>query len=86
VISEEIGVRKPDRAIFEALAARLGCPLEGWMVGDSLDMDVAGGSAAGLNTVWVTSDVSSAASPIQPTMNAPTVAEAVEAIAAAETL
>lgn len=83
VISEEIGVRKPDRAIFEALAARLGCPLEGWMVGDSLDMDVAGGSSAGLNTVWITSDVPNASSLIQATMTAPTVAEAAKAIAAA---
>lgn len=84
VISEEVGVRKPDRAIFEALAARLGCPLEGWMVGDSLEMDVAGGHGAGLNTVWITSDASDAASPIQATLTAPTVAAAAEAIAAAQ--
>lgn len=84
VISDEIGVRKPDRAIFEALAARLRCPLEGWMVGDSLEMDVAGGNSAGLKTVWITSGASAAKSSVQATVTAPTVAKAVEAITAAQ--
>jgi len=54
VISEEVGIRKPASGIFEALAERLGCSLNGWMVGDNVDLDIAGGQAAGLRTALVT--------------------------------
>lgn len=47
VISSEVGYRKPDPEIFRALASRLDCSLQGWMVSDSLQMDVAGGAAVG---------------------------------------
>lgn len=80
VISDEIGLRKPDPAIFEALAARLGCPLKGWMVGDSLEMDVAGGLGAGLRTAWVTSTPSTVPQAIRPTVTVASVAAAVDAI------
>lgn len=53
-VSEELGVRKPDRRIFEEAARRCGVPLAGWMVGDSAEADVAGGAAAGLRTAWLT--------------------------------
>lgn len=53
VVSDAVGVRKPHPAIFAALASRLGCALEGWMIGDSLELDVAGGAAAGLRTAWI---------------------------------
>jgi len=53
VISGEAGVRKPDARIFTILAERIGCPLEGWMIGDSLEHDGDGGVAAGLHTAWI---------------------------------
>ena len=53
-VSEELGVRKPDRRIFEEAARQCGVPLAGWMVGDAAEADVAGGAAAGLRTVWLT--------------------------------
>lgn len=53
VISGEAGIRKPDPRIFDVLAQRLGCALEGWMVGDSFEHDVMGGVAAGLQTAWI---------------------------------
>jgi HAD superfamily hydrolase (TIGR01549 family) len=56
VISAAVGARKPAPDLFHALAARLGCPLDGWMVGDSLELDVAGGAAVGLKTAWVAGD------------------------------
>lgn len=56
VISAEVGCRKPDVRIFEILAERLGCRLDGWMIGDSLEHDVAGGHAAGLRTAWITGE------------------------------
>ncbi|MFJ4192124.1 HAD family hydrolase [Kitasatospora sp. NPDC089509] len=54
-VSEEAGIRKPDPAIFETAAASVGRSLArgGWMVGDNAALDVVGGRAAGLRTVWV---------------------------------
>jgi putative hydrolase of the HAD superfamily len=54
-ISEAVGVRKPDRRIFELAAASVGLPLNGagWMVGDHAEYDIGGGAAAGLRTAWV---------------------------------
>ncbi|MEU4329667.1 HAD family hydrolase [Nonomuraea dietziae] len=49
------GVRKPERGLFEIAARRCGADLAdgGWMVGDRLGADIAGGRAAGLRTIWV---------------------------------
>lgn len=49
------GIRKPDVGLFAIAARRCGVDLAGggWMVGDSLSKDVAGGRAAGLGTVWI---------------------------------
>ncbi|MFC4112049.1 HAD family hydrolase [Nonomuraea zeae] len=53
-ISDAEGVRKPDVRLFEIAAARCGSPLAGgWMVGDDLANDIAGGRAAGLRTIWI---------------------------------
>ncbi|GGN96832.1 noncanonical pyrimidine nucleotidase, YjjG family protein [Streptomyces albiflavescens] len=53
--SEAAGVRKPEIVIFEKAAAACGVDLAhgGWMVGDGVDTDIHGGSAAGLRTVWI---------------------------------
>lgn len=54
VISGEIGVAKPDRAIFQEALDRLRLPsVDVWHVGDSLSTDVAGAAAAGIRTVWL---------------------------------
>jgi putative hydrolase of the HAD superfamily len=54
VISDEVGVRKPDPAIFAFAASAAGAPLDGaWMVGDRADADVAGAVAAGIRSVWL---------------------------------
>ena len=53
-ISGELGVRKPDRAIFEHVLGRLGVPASAAVhIGDDLHADVAGARAAGLAAVWV---------------------------------
>jgi HAD superfamily hydrolase (TIGR01549 family) len=52
-ISAVEGAAKPERAIFAAAATRCGEPLEGWMVGDNPDTDIAGAMGAGLRTVWM---------------------------------
>ncbi|MEV6839979.1 HAD family hydrolase [Streptomyces sp. NPDC051133] len=53
--SEAAGARKPEAAIFAKAAAACGTDLAqgGWMVGDGVETDVRGGSAAGLRTIWI---------------------------------
>lgn len=54
VISDEFGWRKPDARIFEhALAALGAAPDEALFVGDSLEDDVCGAHAAGIDVAWV---------------------------------
>jgi putative hydrolase of the HAD superfamily len=54
VISAELGAAKPDPAIFRAALERLGAqPSEAIHVGDSVEHDVAGARAAGLEAVLV---------------------------------
>jgi putative hydrolase of the HAD superfamily len=54
VVSEGVGLRKPDPAIFELAAARAGHPLDGAiMIGDSAEADIGGARSAGLPSVWL---------------------------------
>ena len=53
-ISGVLGMRKPDPAIFEEICARLGvAPSRCVMVGDSPELDIGGGRAAGMRTIWI---------------------------------
>jgi HAD superfamily hydrolase (TIGR01509 family) len=52
--SEAEGSWKPDEKIFRRAAEKAGASPEGaWMVGDSLEADIAGGNALGMTTAWV---------------------------------
>jgi FMN phosphatase YigB (HAD superfamily) len=63
-ISEAVGVRKPDPVIFKIAAERCGATLGGgWMVGDHPAYDIAGGMAAGLETIQVGHHHAGAATP-----------------------
>jgi putative hydrolase of the HAD superfamily len=54
VVSEELGVGKPDPAMFAAALDELGIDAHGAvMVGNDLDRDVAGAIAAGVRPVWI---------------------------------
>ena len=54
VTSAELGVAKPDRAIFEKAMELAGCEAENAvMVGDRLDNDIIPAKAIGLTTVWI---------------------------------
>lgn len=55
VISDEVGVAKPEPAIFDLVLAAMGRPDRSrvLMIGDSLTSDIAGGYDAGLDTAWV---------------------------------
>lgn len=53
VISEEVGVRKPDPLIFKTICTELGvAPDQCIFVGDDPQGDIAGGHALGMKTVW----------------------------------
>jgi HAD superfamily hydrolase (TIGR01549 family) len=54
-ISGEVGIRKPEFAIFDIVAQRCGTSLAqgGWMIGDDPILDIAGGRRAGLRTIWL---------------------------------
>ena len=53
-ISEEMGCGKPDKAYFDAVAARIPGydPAEAIIIGDSLTSDIQGGINAGIATCW----------------------------------
>jgi putative hydrolase of the HAD superfamily len=54
VISEEFGVAKPDRRIFEEACRRAGVRTTNAVyVGDDWDKDIAGSLAAGLRPIWL---------------------------------
>jgi putative hydrolase of the HAD superfamily len=54
VISGEVGIAKPDQAVFDLALDRTGVERESvWHVGDSLTTDVAGARAAGIAAVWL---------------------------------
>jgi YjjG family noncanonical pyrimidine nucleotidase len=55
VISDEIGVAKPDPAYFDVVFDRMGHPerSEVLMVGDGLSSDIAGGVGYGIDTCWI---------------------------------
>ena len=60
VFSDEVGVRKPDPAIYRFCCRQLGVePSEAMHVGDDLENDVRGAAAAGITTVqalWFVAD------------------------------
>ncbi len=54
VISEGVGLRKPDPRIFQLAADRVNENLAGaWMIGDSPEHDIAGAREAGVGSVWL---------------------------------
>ncbi|MFP6655781.1 MAG: HAD family hydrolase [Myxococcota bacterium] len=55
LISDEVGIRKPRREIFDQLRESMGCDAREILhVGDHLQADVGGAAAVGIRTVWLT--------------------------------
>jgi putative hydrolase of the HAD superfamily len=66
VASGEVGVAKPDAAIFALACERLEVePARAAHVGDRLDLDAHGAAAAGLRGIWLDRPGASAAAPAQ---------------------
>jgi putative hydrolase of the HAD superfamily len=56
IVSEAVGVKKPQPAIFESALAGMGvAAAHAWFVGDHPENDILGASRAGLRTVWLAS-------------------------------
>lgn len=69
IISEEVGVAKPDRDIFDIAFERMGCPSKSHVliVGDSLSSDIRGGADYGIDTCWFNPDLLINTTRIEPT-------------------
>lgn len=69
VISDEVGILKPDPAIFELTLKKMKCTDRRTvlMVGDSLSTDVQGGINSGIDTCWFNPGKASRPSEIIPT-------------------
>jgi len=53
IISEEVGIEKPCRGIFEAALAKLGVKAENAvMVGNRINADILGANRLGMKSVW----------------------------------
>jgi putative hydrolase of the HAD superfamily len=53
VISEEVGIEKPDKKIFEIALAKLDVkPENAVMVGNRIDADIIGANRFGMKSVW----------------------------------
>ncbi|WP_331729073.1 HAD family hydrolase (plasmid) [Streptomyces avidinii] len=77
VISGEYGIRKPDRGLYRIALDALDTS-SGFMVGDDLQADVAGGAVAGLRTVWIAAGRDQNPSSPTPDHTVQTVLEAIE--------
>jgi putative hydrolase of the HAD superfamily len=81
VISEEVGVSKPNPRIFQLAAQRVGMPLNGgWIIGDSPEADIGGAATLGLPSVWLHRGRSWVESRFAPTRSADGLIPAVAAV------
>lgn len=78
------GAHKPEPLIFERAAAQVGHRLgpEDWMLGDSAEADIVGGHGVGVATAWVHRGRHWPLGDLWPTIEAASVADAVDQILA----
>jgi putative hydrolase of the HAD superfamily len=81
VISEDVGVSKPNPRIFALAAQRARMRLSGaWVVGDTPEADIAGAATMGLPSVWVRRGRAWFESRFRPTLTADGVIPALAAV------
>lgn len=86
VISEDVGVRKPNPRIFAIAADRVGRRLSGaWLIGDSPEVDIGGANALGIPSAWLRRGRPWADERFAPTMQCDGLIEAVAAVLATKT-
>lgn len=84
IISEEVGVAKPDPAIFDLALEKMANPAKPTvlMIGDSLSSDIRGGLNAGIDTCWLNLDSIRNDSDIKPTHEIHSLSELLPLLAA----
>jgi putative hydrolase of the HAD superfamily len=81
VISEGVGVRKPDPLIFQLAAEKVALELTGaWMIGDSVDADIGGAQSAGIRSIWLHRQRTWPSAQFAPTKTASTCVEALSVL------
>lgn len=81
VVSEAVGLAKPDPEIFALAADEVRSPLAGaWMVGDSPGGDIRGARNAGIKSVWLHRGRSWPIADLRPTVTADSPAEAIRIV------
>ncbi|NIY48154.1 pyrimidine 5'-nucleotidase [Cedecea colo] len=77
VISEQVGIAKPDRRIFDYAVEQMGNPPRDrvMMVGDTAESDILGGMNAGLATCWLNAHGRSLPEGIHPTWQVTSLSE-----------
>jgi putative hydrolase of the HAD superfamily len=86
VISEDVGVRKPNPRIFSIAADKVGRRLSGaWLIGDSPEVDIGGANALGIPSAWIRRGQPWADERFAPTMSCDGVIEAVARVLATKT-
>lgn len=82
VISEQVGVAKPDRKVFEYALAQMGEfeHAKVLMVGDTLASDVLGGNNVGIDTCWLNSEKKINETGIQPTYEIQHITQLIEIV------
>lgn len=77
VISEQVGIAKPDRRIFDYALEQMGNPPRErvMMVGDTAESDILGGMNAGLATCWLNAHSRSLPEGIHPTWQVTSLSE-----------
>jgi FMN hydrolase / 5-amino-6-(5-phospho-D-ribitylamino)uracil phosphatase len=87
VFSQDHGVEKPDRRLFDVAASEVGCgPDEVVMVGDSLRNDVRGAQNAGWRAIWLNRDGRELLDGYTPDAEIPNLMELPKALQALQTL
>lgn len=83
VVSEGVGICKPDPEIFQIAARDAGHTLAGaWMIGDAAESDIEGAAAAGLKSIWLRRGRSYPEGFARPTLMADSFAKAVDLVLA----
>lgn len=84
IISDEIGIAKPDIRIFEYALNKLkhSDKFSVLMIGDKLNSDIAGGNNYGIDTCWVNSDKNSNSTDISPTYEIDSISKLTEIVLA----
>ena len=81
IVSGDLGIKKPDRRIFDAAAEATGESLAGsWMVGDAALHDIVGAAAVGAKTAWLHRGRSWPAEHVEPTVTLDDLTQLVDAV------